>query len=255
MSRFVKNAAIYIVIVVFLFLVLIQLVDSSSTPQQLSLSELAVAINAGKVESITTDQDQQTLHIKMKNAEQNISRKEQPRALMPTLKDFGVTDDKLAAVKMETAPPRPWDSFLNIVIQILPILLFGGLILFLFRQAQGGANQAMSFGRSRARLLTGDTPTVTFEDVAGVDEAKQELAEEVEFLKEPEKFLALGARIPKGVLMVGPPGCGKTLLARAVAGEAGVPFFSISGSDFVEMFVGVGASRVRDLFEIGRAHV
>ncbi|MCB0215943.1 MAG: ATP-dependent zinc metalloprotease FtsH, partial [Chloroflexi bacterium] len=115
-------------------------------------------------------------------------------------------------------------------------------------------NQAMSFGRSRARLLTGDTPTVTFGDVAGVEEAKQELSEVVEFLKEPEKFIALGARIPKGVLMVGPPGCGKTLMARAVAGEAGVPFFSISGSEFVEMFVGVGASRVRDLFEQAKKH-
>ena len=122
-------------------------------------------------------------------------------------------------------------------------------MLFMMRQAQSGNNQALSFGRSRARLFTGDKPTVTFDDVAGVEEAKQELREVVEFLMEPEKFIALGARIPKGVLMVGPPGCGKTLMARAVAGEAEVPFFSISGSEFVEMFVGVGASRVRDLFD------
>ena len=142
-----------------------------------------------------------------------------------------------------------WSSWGTILINFLPLILFGALIIFMLRQAQGGSNQALSFGRSRARMVTGDKPTVTFGDVAGVDEAKQELQEIVEFLKFPEKFMALGARIPRGVLLVGPPGTGKTLLARAVAGEAGVPFFSISGSEFVEMFVGVGASRVRDLFD------
>ncbi len=142
-----------------------------------------------------------------------------------------------------------WGSIGTILFTWLPLILFGALIIFFFRQAQGGSNQAMSFGRSRARMVSGDKPTVTFGDVAGVDEAKQELQEVVEFLKYPEKFIALGARIPRGVLLVGPPGTGKTLLARAVAGEAGVPFFSISGSEFVEMFVGVGASRVRDLFD------
>ncbi len=145
--------------------------------------------------------------------------------------------------------PSGWGSWATILINFLPLILFGALILFMLRQAQGGSSQAMSFGRSRARLVTGDKPTVTFGDVAGVDEAKQELQEVVEFLKYPEKFVALGARIPRGVLLVGPPGTGKTLLARAVAGEAAVPFFSISGSEFVEMFVGVGASRVRDLFD------
>ena len=133
--------------------------------------------------------------------------------------------------------------------QFLPFLFLGGFLLFMMRQAQGSNNQAMSFGKSRARMFMGNKPTVTFADVAGVEEAKQELQEVVEFLKYPEKFAALGARIPHGVLLVGPPGTGKTLLARAVAGEAGVPFFSISGSEFVEMFVGVGASRVRDLFD------
>ena len=142
-----------------------------------------------------------------------------------------------------------WSSWGTILINFLPLILFGALIIFMLRQAQGGSNQALSFGRSRARMVSGDKPTVTFGDVAGVDEAKQELQEIVEFLKFPEKFIALGARIPRGVLLVGPPGTGKTLLARAVAGEAGVPFFSISGSEFVEMFVGVGASRVRDLFD------
>jgi len=136
-----------------------------------------------------------------------------------------------------------------LITALLPVLLIGGFIFFMMRQAQGTNNQAMSFGKSRARMFLGNKTVVTFNDVAGVDEAKQELTEVVEFLKYPEKFNSLGARIPRGVLLVGPPGTGKTLLARAVAGEAGVPFFSISGSEFVEMFVGVGASRVRDLFE------
>ncbi|MGB2884391.1 MAG: ATP-dependent zinc metalloprotease FtsH [Dehalococcoidia bacterium] len=142
-----------------------------------------------------------------------------------------------------------WGSWAGILINFLPLILFGALLLFILRQAQGGSSQAMSFGKSRARLASGDRPTITFGDVAGVEEAKQELQEVVEFLQYPEKFIALGARIPRGVLLIGPPGTGKTLLARAVAGEAAVPFFSISGSEFVEMFVGVGASRVRDLFD------
>src|SRR5205085_5828026 len=137
----------------------------------------------------------------------------------------------------------------GVLVNLIPFLLIGGLLFFMMRQAQGSNNQAISFGKSRARMFMGNKSTVTFADVAGVEEAKQELQEIVEFLKFPEKFTALGARIPKGVLMVGPPGTGKTLLSKAVAGEAGVPFFSISGSEFVEMFVGVGASRVRDLFD------
>ncbi|MBI2831643.1 MAG: ATP-dependent zinc metalloprotease FtsH [Chloroflexi bacterium] len=142
----------------------------------------------------------------------------------------------------------------QIALNFLPLILFGGLLFFLFRRSQGANTQALNFGRSRARLFPASTPTVTFDDVAGVDEAKQQLREVVEFLKDRAKFQALGARVPRGVLLVGPPGTGKTLLARAVAGEAGVPFFSISGSEFVEMFVGVGASRVRDLFEQAKRH-
>ncbi|HOK53225.1 MAG TPA: AAA family ATPase, partial [Armatimonadota bacterium] len=136
---------------------------------------------------------------------------------------------------------------------ILPFGLIAVLWVFLMRQAQAGGNQAMSFGRAKAKRMSENVPKITFDDVAGVDEAKQELAEVVEFLKNPKKFQSLGAKIPKGVLLLGPPGCGKTLLARAIAGEAGVPFFHISGSDFVEMFVGVGASRVRDLFDTAKA--
>ena len=158
--------------------------------------------------------------------------------------------DDCGGIAYDYVQPSAAGGILTLLITaLLPVLLIGGFIFFMMRQAQGTNNQAMSFGKSRARMFLGNKTVVTFNDVAGVDEAKQELTEVVEFLKYPEKFNSLGARIPRGVLLVGPPGTGKTLLARAVAGEAGVPFFSISGSEFVEMFVGVGASRVRDLFE------
>ena len=158
--------------------------------------------------------------------------------------------DKGVQITSQDVKPSP----LTYVISALPWLLLLGFYLFLFRQMQAGGNKAFSFGKSKAKLLTGDTPKVTFADVAGADEAKQELQEIIEFLKDPQKYTKLGGRLPKGALLVGPPGTGKTLLARAVAGEAARPFFSMSGSDFVEMFVGVGASRVRDLFEQGKAH-
>ncbi|MBO0778232.1 MAG: ATP-dependent zinc metalloprotease FtsH [Ktedonobacteraceae bacterium] len=165
------------------------------------------------------------------------------------LKDNGIdyTNNNLLVLQYES--PSPVLGWLGALGSLIPFLLLAGLFFFMMRQAQGTNSQAMSFGKSRARMFLGNRPTVTFADVAGVEEAKQELQEIVEFLKYPEKFVALGARIPKGLLLVGPPGTGKTLISRAVAGEAGVPFFSISGSEFVEMFVGVGASRVRDLFE------
>jgi cell division protease FtsH len=170
-------------------------------------------------------------------------------ALTETLVGLGVESEKLLAVDIHYAAPSNTSNWFALLINLLPLIFIAGLFFILFRQTQGSNNQALSFGKSRARLFTGDKPTITFADVAGADEAKQELQEIVEFLKEPQKFAALGARIPKGVLLVGPPGTGKTLMAKAVSGEAGVPFFSISGSEFVEMFVGVGASRVRDLFE------
>jgi len=154
----------------------------------------------------------------------------------------------MSRVELEVRPSGGF-NWATLFINFIPLIVFAGLLIWLFRRAQGANNQAMNFGRSRARMITGSRPTVTFGDVAGVDEAKRELQEIVEFLKYPAKFRAVGARIPRGVLLVGPPGTGKTLLARAIAGEAGVPFFSISGSEFVEMFVGVGASRVRDLFD------
>ncbi len=176
-----------------------------------------------------------------------------PSELVNPYEDLGCTTGNQGQFKctsfnaVEPSAAGQWVGLL--ITALLPVLLIGAFIFFMMRQAQGTNNQAMSFGKSRARMFLGNKTVVTFNDVAGVDEAKQELTEVVEFLKYPEKFNSLGARIPRGVLLVGPPGTGKTLLARAVAGEAGVPFFSISGSEFVEMFVGVGASRVRDLFE------
>jgi len=165
------------------------------------------------------------------------------------LKDNNIDYSNTHVLVLQYNAPNPLWGWLGTLVTLLPILFFGGLLIFMMRQTQGTNNQAMSFGKSRARMFSGNKTNVTFADVAGVEEAKQELEEIVEFLKYPEKFVALGARIPKGLLLVGPPGTGKTLISRAVAGEAGVPFFSISGSEFVEMFVGVGASRVRDLFD------
>ena len=190
------------------------------------------------------------------NDRSNITTTKAPESTaQEQLTQFGVTTDEINRISWNFDTPSNWPAIgFSILTALLPILLIGGLIFFMLRQAQGSNNQAMAFGKSRARMFSGDQPSITFDDVAGADEAKEELAEIVEFLKEPEKFIQLGARIPKGVLLVGSPGTGKTLLAKAVAGEAGVPFFSISGSEFVEMFVGVGASRVRDLFNQAKRH-
>jgi cell division protease FtsH len=180
-------------------------------------------------------------------------RYERFRTLLP----FEANDTWVAQLRtegVEVSAREVKQSFGVFLFSLLPYLFFLGLIIFMLRQMQQGGNRAFAFGKSRAKLLTGDTPKVTFADVAGCDEAKTELEEIIEFLKDPQKFQRLGGRLPKGALLVGPPGTGKTLLAKAVAGEAGRPFFSMSGSDFVEMFVGVGASRVRDLFEQGKAH-
>jgi cell division protease FtsH len=175
------------------------------------------------------------------------------RTLLPTENSSDeITRLRDHGVQIQAEDARP--SLTTILISLFPYLLIFGIWFFLFRSMQAGGAKAFSFGKSKAKLLTGDTPKVTFDDVAGADEAKVELQEIIEFLKDPQKFTKLGGRLPKGALLVGPPGTGKTLLARAVAGEAGRPFFSMSGSDFVEMFVGVGASRVRDLFEQGKAH-
>ena len=179
------------------------------------------------------------------------SRKEPGSSIYQILQDAEINP---ANYQVEVQGSSGFGGVFSIILSFLPLILFGGILIFMMRQAQGGANNALGFGKSKAKRFVGAKATVTFSDVAGVTEAKQELEEVVEFLKNPERFLSLGARIPRGVLLVGPPGTGKTLLARAVAGEAGVPFFSISGSEFVEMFVGVGASRVRDLFDQAKKH-
>jgi cell division protease FtsH len=244
-----RNGFVYLLILVAVIALFYNVLTPTQRVDENDLNKVAADIKAGRVESIDVSGDELTVHlIKPANA-RYVSRKEPDVSLIETLKGLGVTNEQLNAVQLNFEAPSQWSGLFTVLGSFLPLLIFGGLLFFMLRQAQGSNNQALSFGKSRAKMFSGDKPTVTFDDVAGVQEAKEELREVVEFLKEPEKFVALGARIPKGVLMVGPPGTGKTLMARAVAGEAGVPFFSISGSEFVEMFVGVGASRVRDLFD------
>lgn len=247
------------IIYLLLFILIISMVVynfQQSTPNQeaLTINEVAAAIQRGEVERIIENDN--TLDVVFTDGKQRKSHKEDTSTLVEQLKALGVTTEQLQPekVKVEIKPPSAWINIATIIGYILPFIILAGVFWFVFRQAQGSNNAALSFGKSRARMFTGDQPSVTFQDVAGVEEAKEELKEVVEFLREPEKFISLGARIPKGVLLVGPPGTGKTLLAKAVSGEAGVPFFSISGSEFVEMFVGVGASRVRDLFDQAKRH-
>ncbi|MCC6986449.1 MAG: ATP-dependent zinc metalloprotease FtsH, partial [Anaerolineales bacterium] len=237
-------------------MVFIGMRDTTAASEPLTISEVARMIQAGQVARITIESDDTIQVIKPNGSAETAqeSRKESNTSLIEQLRDYGVTPEQLAEVNIEVSAPSVWGGVLSGALYLLPVIFMGGLLWFIFRQAQGSNNAAMSFGKSRARMFSGEHPTVTFADVAGAEEAKQELAEIVEFLKEPQKFIQLGARIPKGVLLVGPPGTGKTLLSKAVSGEAGVPFFSISGSEFVEMFVGVGASRVRDLFDQAKRH-
>lgn len=215
----------------------------------IGLNEVAQMVTTGNVNELIVQGD--TVIIDPTSGSNLRSRKEDGESLVDTLRRLGVSDQQIEEVAIRVEPTPNSGAFFSWGIMLLSMVLIFAFFMFIMRQAGGaGQNRAMQFGRSRARKLeNADRPNITFNDVAGSDEAKQELAEVVEFLKEPQKFAALGARIPKGVLMVGAPGTGKTLLAKAVAGEAGVPFFSSSGSEFVEMFVGVGASRVRDLFE------
>src|ERR1700690_4220732 len=229
--------------------------QDSNAPAPLTINQVAQSIQNGDVARVIIQSDTQ-IHIVYKSGKEADSNKESSATLVDQLVSLGVTTAELSPnnVVIEVQPPSPWAWILNGLAIFLPVILMAGVLFFIFRQAQGSNNAAMAFGKNRARMFSGDQPTVTFEDVAGVEEAKEELKEVVEFLREPQKFIALGARIPKGVLLVGPPGTGKTLLAKAVSGEAGVPFFSISGSEFVEMFFGVGASRVRDLFDQAKRH-
>jgi cell division protease FtsH len=248
-SGLFRNGLVYLLIIVAIAALIFSVFSSPRQPADIGITQVATDIKAGKVKALTVQGDEIVVDYKDPSLGERTSRKESDTTIFEALTNLGVTPAQLKNVTIEVKSPGAWGEWANLLITIVPLILFGALLFFMVRQAQGTNNQALSFGKSRARMFTGDKPTVTFEDVAGADEAKQELNEVVEFLREPEKFISLGARIPKGVLMVGPPGCGKTLMAKAVSGEAGVPFFSISGSEFVEMFVGVGASRVRDLFD------
>jgi cell division protease FtsH len=235
-----RNGLIYIALLLAGIALFSYLLPAADKPQEVPLSQVIELSQKNEITKIKVDKD--TLLVTIKDGSELTAFKESNASI------YEITGLNLNGVIVDVKGSSgiDWGSLL---LNFLPILIFGALLFFLFRQARGANNQAMSFGRSRARVFAPNRATVTFADVAGVEEAKQELQEVVEFLKAREKFQKLGARIPRGVLLVGPPGTGKTLMAKAVAGEANVPFFSISGSEFVEMFVGVGASRVRDLFE------
>lgn len=245
LNRIFRNLAIYLLIV----LIAVSVLRWTNTPQQEqspfeTFSEFVTAVEKGKIKNVQIiTEDYYQVITGVTSEGENFS--------LEAPKDYPQIIDKLLAqnveVDQEPTPKPPW--WTGVLSTLLPVLLLIAVFFFMMQQTQGGGSRVMQFGKSRARLHTDEKTKVTFADVAGADEVKEELEEVVEFLKYPKKFTELGAKIPKGVLLFGPPGTGKTLLARAVAGEAGVPFFSISGSDFVEMFVGVGASRVRDLFE------
>ena len=248
-NRLVRNGFMYIVLAVAILVVLFVMFNPSPREQNVPISTLLADVQAAAARGSRPE---------IRLSASRVTASVDGRTISAVVDDNFAIGRELAdrginiggeQVTVEFDEPSNAPTIISILTSVLPLLVFIGLLIFLMRQAQGSNSQALSFGRSRARLVTANRPKVTFKDVQGVDEAKQELAEVVEFLRYPEKFTKIGAQIPKGVLLVGPPGTGKTYLSKAVAGEAGVPFFSISGSEFVEMFVGVGASRVRDLFE------
>ncbi len=246
-GRSMRRSLIYLLIIVAITAIVFTLFsDSVGGSQEISINEVVSLAAGGDLAVIEIRGNE--LDILTVSGEALTSRKEAEASVVELLERAGV-DPLTTDIEIVVKGSSGLSSLFGILFNFLPLVFFGAILLFMMRQAQGNSNQTFSFGRSRARVDTGNSPTVSFDDVAGVEEAKEELLEVVEFLKFPERFLALGAKIPKGVLLIGPPGTGKTLMARAVSGEAGVPFFSISGSEFVEMFVGVGASRVRDLFD------
>jgi cell division protease FtsH len=223
-----------------------------SGPEDIPLTDVAHMIENGEVETVEVSGNRVTVTNEDGTSQSSVKEE---GSILEQFRNLGVTEEALNQTDIQFEDPSTWNTVLTIAISLGPVLLLIWIFSRSFRQMQGGGNSIFNFGRSKARNLSGaDKPTVTFDDVAGVEEAKEEVQELVQFLREPERFIQVGARIPKGVLMVGPPGTGKTLLARAIAGEAGVPFFHISGSEFVEMFVGVGASRVRDLFNKAKQH-
>ncbi len=244
MNRFLRGISLYLLIAILAVTVVTNIASEPETTQEIGYSEFNQWVDQGRVAKVRMIGDQEIRGELVDGT--------QFRSIIPA----GTTNladsliERGVEVQAEKTPPPPW--WVALLPNIITLVIFVGIWLFILNQMQGGSNRAMSFGKSRAKLHTEEKTKVRFSDVAGLDESKQELVEIVEFLKHPKKFVELGAKIPKGVLLIGPPGTGKTLLARAVAGEAGVPFFSISGSDFVEMFVGVGASRVRDLFDTAK---
>ncbi|HEX3242804.1 MAG TPA: ATP-dependent metallopeptidase FtsH/Yme1/Tma family protein, partial [Solirubrobacterales bacterium] len=250
MRRFFKSAAFPILLVVILAFVAQKMISKESASEPPTYNQLIAQksdgglIATGKIEEVTIDTEDNKLDVKEKGEDGKSWTTGYPPNTEQSL--VNLLDENSVTTKVK---PKGGSGWLSLLTYVLPFVLFLGFWIFLMNQMQGGGSRVMNFGKSKAKRMSVDAPKITFRDVAGVDEAVQELHEIKEFLENPKKFQALGARIPKGVLLYGPPGTGKTLLARAVAGEAGVPFFSISGSDFVEMFVGVGASRVRDLFE------
>jgi cell division protease FtsH len=251
-NKWLRNSFVWVVIMVAMLVLFFTFVTNRPDNREIAISRVIEDVKAGKITEIKAQEDSNTITVcygDCKSGTQYTSQMPSNTNIYELLKNAGVTDEQSKGLTIDVQKAAAWGNYLGLLGFLLPTLVLVAAFVFMMRQAQGTNNQALSFGKSRARLFTGNKPTITFADVAGVDEAKQELAEVVEFLKYPDKFNALGARIPRGVLLVGPPGTGKTMLARAVAGEAGVPFFSISGSEFVEMFVGVGASRVRDLFD------
>jgi len=242
LNPFYKNIALWLVITL-LMIMLYNLFNQQQLPEEkISYTEFLAMVDEERIEGVVIQG--QELFVTDINRNRFKVFAPQDSDLIKMLRQKGV------AINAKPPSESPW--YMSLLVSWLPMIVLIGIWIFFMRQMQAGGGKALSFGKSRARLQSDQAPKVTFEDVAGIDEAKEELGEIIDFLKEPKKFTRLGGRIPKGVLLMGPPGTGKTLLARAIAGEAGVPFFSISGSDFVEMFVGVGASRVRDLFVQGK---
>lgn len=252
-SKRLSHGFVYFLIIFVLGVILLGAFRQAPRSDELTFNALAEAIQQGKIQRIEVS-DTNNLEITAHDGTIYQTTKDPSTSVYEQLAAFGVTPGQMADIDWVNTQSPNWQGLTLIFATLLPILLIVGVVYFMMRNTQGANNQALNFGKSKARMVNPDQPTVTFDDVAGAEESKEELYEVVEFLREPTKFVQLGARIPKGVLLVGPPGTGKTLLSKAVAGEAGVPFFSISGSEFVEMFVGVGASRVRDLFEKAKTH-
>ena len=250
MEKILKNLSTLILLFLLVSSIIILYQSPGKKVAPVSLSELVAEINQDQVKTITVESN--VLNIELQDGNKQKASKESESSLSETLTNYGIDTEKLKGVSITVKEASGWSFWLATVLPfLLPFILISAFIWFMMRQAQRGNAQALSFGTSRARMLDpkDKKKRTTFADIAGAEETKTELEEVVDFLKHPKKFLSMGAKIPKGVLLLGPPGTGKTLMAKAVAGEAGVPFFNISGSEFVEMFVGVGASRVRDLFK------